>query len=873
MRSSVILGALFLWNACSPPPESISPSSRGEPLPQSEPLPVASDAPSASSAVKNLPPPPIPFGFGPATKEEPSNPEDLCEVANSNIRKAIDEVFALPAPRLAVALPVPLLSGSSISAPAKPSHWSYRGKARYDALVEGRFRLRPRERTLLQQNGFVVPARLHHRSFAHAYHDIYQSQLPVFVTMDSLFHAIFVSHEHLLLALEEKVVKPASRSLVGKLEAELKKRASTFSAEIVEDLGLYLAVAHALQEEGRVPENPIVAALVEQARKAESLSQVTIFGRSRMIDFSQYRPRGPYAEHEDLHDHFRAMMWLSRLEFNLVSRSSRSSAPGATPDPSETPREAMAAVALAELVASSGASIELRQIESVWGGLAGKREDVSMEALLVRWNRTGMTSLSAPGGFEALRTAIGQDFQRTARIHYMPQGSAILPAISTMIGPRITPDTAAMRPLVHGEVNDRYELGVADIAYMLGHGAALGYLKQDLKKFPELQAGLGKAREIAQHIDGDDLYSSWLKAIRALTRAPQGAVPSFTTTTAFQDLRMNSIVAAYGQLRRNNTLLAAQGYNEGGCEIPDGYVEPAPEVLDRLIDYEERTLAILHTFELNIQKDLENEFTTIERSVRIFRALRSIVQRQISGEPLAEPERRFLATITEIIPAGSDSPPRYTGWYFQLFPMFWEALKSPGFVGDFYTSVNTGQVSYAGASEPTLGIFVVDTGGEPRLMVGPVAQAFEQKAPLSKRLTDKEGSNKEGKTAIWQKSYTVAAAHEPEMILQQEGDLVEKYWNYKITPSMGKTLSPGSLTIELLSHHRQVCGRGTGSLGPTGAIIKVKRLQKGEEICPQGGIRILWKGQVFTSLDPWSTSAYFGYKAPVQDEEPVQLVR
>ena len=36
--------------------------------------------------------------------------------------------------------------------------------------------------------------------------------------------------------------------------------------------------------------------------------------------------------------------------------------------------------------------------------------------------------------------AIGPGFARTTRVHYMPQGSTPLPAIATMLGPRIVPE-------------------------------------------------------------------------------------------------------------------------------------------------------------------------------------------------------------------------------------------------------------------------------------------------------------------------------------------------------------------------------------------------------------------------------------------------
>src|SRR5262249_34195310 len=151
------------------------------------------------------------------------------------------------------------------------------------------------------------------------------------------------------------------------------------------------------------------------------------------------------------------------------------------------------------------------------------------------------------------------------------------------------PDAFATRPLVHGETPDRYLIGVADVAHAFGHDRAARYLADDLAKYPALPARLAKARAIvAAPLPTDDLHSAWLGAIRALADRPAGALPSFTSTEAFQDLRIASFVAAYGQLKHNYVLTAAQPYDEGACAVPDGFVEPAPAVYRELAAYADR---------------------------------------------------------------------------------------------------------------------------------------------------------------------------------------------------------------------------------------------------------------------------------------------
>src|SRR4029077_20876676 len=114
-------------------------------------------------------------------------------------------------------------------------------------------------------------------------------------------------------------------------------------------------------------------ALVAHAVAADEMQTVNLFGRARMIDFTAYTPVSHYAATDARKRYYRAAMWLSRLELNLVSRSSRSSQPGDTPHRRETPREEEDALALADLVERAGQSPALAKLDAAWALLAGRR--------------------------------------------------------------------------------------------------------------------------------------------------------------------------------------------------------------------------------------------------------------------------------------------------------------------------------------------------------------------------------------------------------------------------------------------------------------------------------------------------------------------
>jgi hypothetical protein len=304
-------------------------------------------------------------------------------------------------------------------------------------LVKSRFGLTPAEARALDRQGFVVPARLQFPSYTVALHEVYQSELPIYISVDSIFQIIFATNDEILETMEGRRLAPLVEGVLGKLHEALRAAAVDYPPEVAADLDLYLSVARTLLSgsyvDGALGPEPRIRTLVASAMKADALETVDLFGRERVVDFSQYKPRGHYTHGKQLARYFRAAMWLSRLELNLASRSCRSSQPGFTLDPTETPREATLALALADLAERSGAMTDIGLLDAAWGLFAGPREDVPLPKIAELRRRAGIGPLTTPGAAERLRAAIGSDFQRTARIHYMPQGATDLPAITTLL--------------------------------------------------------------------------------------------------------------------------------------------------------------------------------------------------------------------------------------------------------------------------------------------------------------------------------------------------------------------------------------------------------------------------------------------------------
>jgi hypothetical protein len=738
------------------------------------------DAGPAAAAVCVAPKEPERLGharFGEPHRRATS--DDACGVADNNLGRAEAAVLALPAPRPAAPQPA----------------WDHRTPLARLGLITRRFGLDDGEQRRLARDGMVVAARLVQPSYAWAYHDIYQSQLPVFISLDSILHAVFAAHDGIVRHIEEDELAPRLRALLTALHCQLPIAARTLPGEVARDLDVYLVVARTLLGHrvasalGDAGVERDARELVARADAAAAMATVPLFGRDRVIDFTQFRPRSHYTG--DLAPYFRSVMWLSRLEFNLVSRSSRSSAPGEL-DPRETPREDLDALALAELVDASGKAGELERIDQVFALLAGRREDVPAATLVALARKAGIADLRAPDAAARMRAVIDDGFRRTARIHYMPEGASELPAIATLIGPRITPDTAALRPLMHGETPGRNRMHAGDLAYVVGNDRGLAYLGDDLTAFPGLHANLDRARGLlAAAPRGDDLYTAWLDAIRALARPTEGAAPSFMATQAYADLRLDTTIAAYGQLRHNHALIAGQPYGEGGCQIPDGYVEPAPEVYDALARYAD--LGARQIGKLSPAAASRDYFVRLAAIARVLAAISRI---ELAGQPLPDAAQRFLGMVAEIEPYGSDGRPTYTGWYFDLFIDREDAISRADFIADYATS--TSGVGYVGAQSPVLGIFAVDGGGKPRAMIGPIARAYEHWAS-GPRLDDDASTHlaAAARVAPWAARYTAPAPPKPPFEVQIEpGDDDHRYLVVKAPRALG------ALTVETLDHHR-----------------------------------------------------------------------
>lgn len=367
------------------------------------------------------------------------------------------------------------------------------------------------------------------------------------------------------------------------------------------------------------------------------------------------------------------------------------------------------------------------------------------------------------------------------------------------------PDATVLGDLVHSAVDSRDTPSFADVAFVLGHDRARHFLRADLAKHPELDAKLLRGRQTIASRVAPGLFGAWLEAVRRLGDAPEGSPPSFQRTTAFADARMASAIAAHGQLRHGAVLIAGQPYSEGGCQIPDGWVDPVPHVYAALGEFARRGAALARV----AGSDAALAYYT--RVERVLSVLERIARNELAGRALSDAEKRFLAMVVEIQPPNSESPGSYDGWYFDLFPTIDAAFEEERFVADWFTGSNQGEVVHAGVTAPRLGLFVVDRGGAPRVFVGPVARPFELRTRLPERLTDEASLAGRALVEPWAASHVAPAPPAPRITVLGLGTASAPARGSAETGERAvhrfAVSSAAPVVIELLDHHRHVVGK------------------------------------------------------------------
>ena len=623
--------------------------------------------------------------------------------------------------------------------------------------------LGPEHDKLLAQNGFVAIGDSPTYTFASTYLDLYFNDLPVFISADSMLHALHKSFDSMLLDFERQVLIPEVERMLTAMHKQLGSELAALPAGLApsgRDLDLYLTVARSLLTDAPVATVSKNASLdAEVGRILDAVAalkpmDLELFGAPVLYDFSQMEPRGHYEDEPPLQRYFRTMIWLGRTDMAMVLFDEEQK-------PKFNRRALDAAFLTNHLLAASGAQANWDRVDKVLVRLIGERDSMNPQDMSKFMTETGVDNLAefaAASDDQLYKALIDSPYglQRImSQIMYTdptdPQ--LVLPRVYLLLGQRFTLDSYVFNNVTYDRVQDlRTGLKVErmlpselDVQFVLGNDAAAHNLKPELDKFG-YQGILHELRFLTDAHPQDfwdaTFYSGWLSAIRALNDTTDfESQPEAMRTAAWAGKNLNTQTASWAELRHDTLLYVKQSYSGGeGCEYPDAYVEPVPAFYARL--------AHLGQLGGEMVTELAKDGFEVTRAQTFFAdlsassaTLETIAHKELEGQALTQAEFDFLRGTIEEEMVGCGQT-QYDGWYAKLF---YDAEKIGEYkptIADVHTAPTDaegnerGWVLHAATGRPMLMVFTVPECGGVKSYVGPISSFHSVLTEQYDRQTD-----------------------------------------------------------------------------------------------------------------------------------------
>lgn len=635
--------------------------------------------------------------------------------------------------------------------------------------------------TLLSTNGFAL---LEHDWAQHIYgletnddiilpyQILYEAEIPIFITSDTLLHLYHVQFDESLKEVEETEffddIKALTDVLLQQAQSGYAAAEDNLKEASKRNVAFLSVAARVLDETADTPElvadtvNAELALIADHGGYFES--PLFIYQE----DYSQYVPRGHYTRSETLERYFKGLMWYGRMAFLLKGHESWGPTGEALISPYDADIQTLQAVLLAraleEVTVADG-----RLGREVWDRMyavtafyVGLADDLTpfeyMQAANTVFGADFDTAvLEEENALFELRKELAQlrmpqIYGGTGNIYLTPpitpeslNEALVKTQGMRFMGQRFIPDSYMFQHLVFPEVLDYtgsgfpFTLGETggglarcyprglDVMALMGSPRAYALLVAEGdteyvdfdKAFSELQT------EFAAFDETDwnrNLYWGWLYALRTLTRPFPEGYPAFMRTPAWEDKELQAALASWTELRHDTILYAKQSSTPGYTyipEIPPGYVEPVPEFFGQLLALTRMTrLGLLDLDALS--ETAEARLLSLEE---ILETLIQIANKQLVGDALTEDDIQFIKDFGALLE-------------YAVVGVAEQGVKTT-LVADVHTHGNEGRVVEEGVGEVDLIVVACPTTtGDIFLAAGPALSYYEFKHPMGDRLTD-----------------------------------------------------------------------------------------------------------------------------------------
>ena len=651
---------------------------------------------------------------------------------------------------------------------------NYNSAVYFDS-ISIKYNLTDYEKSLIQQNGFVVSERLKTNSFGGAFLDIFQKDLPAFVSTDAILYALHISYDKILKNIELFALIDSVKSMLNQMHNALPDIASRYInnpdlTQMLKDADFYLTVPINLLGQQVSPiyadNSNKITDVISKINSANGIGYDTLFSPiSILYDWSQFKPRGHYddSRYPILANYFKAMMWLGRTEIYLLQ-------PRALVDADSIDifksiqRQTIDAVLIRELFDKANVSSTYNLIENVLKFFVGEQDNVTINNLSYLINAVNLNNASDL--LDSLKLVTFQDTLKIQSFAYQKilsqllaenplEPDSIIPASSFLLfGQRFIIDSYILGNVVYDRTKTcRLFPSSLDPMFALGNNAAAQLLQNEITKY-NYSGNLAALRYLVDSYGTDfwnqSFYNLWLNSIRSLNPPnDKSGLPSFMQSAGYWLEKLNTQLASWAELRHDNLLYAKQSYTGmTTCSYPFTYIEPFPQFYSNIKTLADQAKKEFSGFNINsyISTSVINYFDNLGRTAD---TLLSISQKELNGTPFSLEEIDFLKRIAYNTTHESGSIP-YDGWYARLFyndyPSFSDAfLSNDLIVADVHTTPTDcfgnimGWVKHVGTGPVNLGVFIAPLpGNQVTAFVGPVLSYYEYTSTNFLRLTDQE---------------------------------------------------------------------------------------------------------------------------------------
>ncbi|MFX0115605.1 MAG: DUF3160 domain-containing protein [Candidatus Hodarchaeota archaeon] len=605
------------------------------------------------------------------------------------------------------------------------------------------FNFNSKESELLTKNGFFATP-TDYGQFYDLYESNFDSEIPSFITTDSVLHTFHILYDYILREIESYNFTTELEALVD-LMLQWHQNANESLGEgiekvedaIIKNIAYFSVAKKLLQPESEI--SPAIKELVDAELMLidnhAGLASSPIFGPSYLEDYSQYVPRGHYDRSAILQRYFKAMMWFGHISFHLQ--------PGEEEEEkergyNETRQALLISLALEQAQNETTKALVLwDRIYEPTAFFVGSADDLTIYEYqdILAETLGKIESLSTLENDAAIQLFITEALTRRSPLissSFVPAGenASLLTKGFRFMGQRFVPDSYIFQELVHDNVPLRMFPKGLDIMSVFGSAQAAVHLA-DEERYENYLSQIQKLRnQFSNTTDSDwtqNLYWLWLYSLLPLLNAKGEEYPAFMQTDAWSDKELFTALGSWTELRHDTILYAKESLIPLSAKEPMGYVEPNPHLYARLLSLAE--MMKRGTSERGLLSSLMDE--RLDLLIETLQRLRQISEKELQGKKLDYGDLNFILYFQNKLKMLVSFPFPSEGEYQSV------SDERIAVVADVHTEPNSDSVLEEGVGNVfAICVLVRDPDGKFFIARGGMFSYYEFSWPMNDRLTD-----------------------------------------------------------------------------------------------------------------------------------------